>query len=379
VTSDAVFDALRSVLRPGCRVWLGDGVSIPLDACPALSAVAREVGDVHLVVGWCPVVELPLEVDAFASVRAFMGGYGLRRAIDRGSIRYVPARLGTVPSLIAGALRPDVVVVSVQRRDDGHHLTTEVAWIPAAIERPNLPVASALGPLPPETLRVGGISDAPALEYLINPPTDDHRALGANVARFVTEGVRVQFGPGQITDAAMAAIDVPVRVTTGLLSDAVLRLDQRGLLLGTPSAPYLAGSSALYEWADGRPLLHRLEDTHDPGALSIADPPLVAINTALEIDHVGQVNVERRGGSTVGGVGGQPDFAAAAARSRTGISVVALLSQRGGESTLVEQLSAPASTARHDVDVVVTERGAADLRGLDDHERRHALTHLWGA
>jgi acyl-CoA hydrolase len=278
-----------------------------------------------------------------------------------------------VPSLIAGALRPDVVVVSVQRRDDGHHLTTEVAWIPAAIEagatvvaieRPNLPVASALGPLPPETLRVGGISDAPALEYLINPPTDDHRALGANVARFVTEGVRVQFGPGQITDAAMAAIDVPVRVTTGLLSDAVL---------------YLAGSSALYEWADGRPLLHRLEDTHDPGALSIADPPLVAINTALEIDHVGQVNVERRGGSTVGGVGGQPDFAAAAARSRTGISVVALLSQRGGESTLVEQLSAPASTARHDVDVVVTERGAADLRGLDDHERRHALTHLWGA
>jgi acyl-CoA hydrolase len=44
---------------------------------------------------------------------------------------------------------------------------------------------------------------------------------------------------------------------------------------------------------------------------------------------------------------------------------------------LVERLSAPVTTPRSDVDVVVTEHGAADLRGLDDRERERALRALW--
>jgi acyl-CoA hydrolase len=44
----------------------------------------------------------------------------------------------------------------------------------------------------------------------------------------------------------------------------------------------------------------------------------------------------------------------------------------------VERLGAPASTSRSDVDVVVTELGVADLRGLDDRERKAALQAIWG-
>jgi acyl-CoA hydrolase len=43
----------------------------------------------------------------------------------------------------------------------------------------------------------------------------------------------------------------------------------------------------------------------------------------------------------------------------------------------VERLSRPVTTASHDVDMVVTERGTADLRGLDRAERRRALISLW--
>jgi acyl-CoA hydrolase len=57
--------------------------------------------------------------------------------------------------------------------------------------------------------------------------------------------------------------------------------------------------------------------------------------------------------------------------------VVALPTRRGGRRTLVERLSAPTSTARSDVDVVVTEHGSADLRGLTDAERTAALRELW--
>jgi acyl-CoA hydrolase len=56
---------------------------------------------------------------------------------------------------------------------------------------------------------------------------------------------------------------------------------------------------------------------------------------------------------------------------------VALPSRQGGRSTLVERLESPVSTPGHDVDVVVTERGVADLRGLGRSERRSAIAALW--
>jgi acyl-CoA hydrolase len=119
---------------------------------------------------------------------------------------------------------------------------------------------------------------------------------------------------------------------------------------------------------------------HDIGRLSHPDlPPLIALNTALEIDLDGQVNVEGLGGRATGMIGGHPDFAAAGARSRDGLSVVALAARHRGGPTLVERLSAPVTTPSHDVDVVVTDGGVADLRGLDRAGRRAALRDLWGA
>jgi acyl-CoA hydrolase len=119
-----------------------------------------------------------------------------------------------------------------------------------------------------------------------------------------------------------------------------------------------------------------MEYTHDLTRLSTGTP-FVAVNTAIEIDEQGQVNVEGTPGAAVGGIGGHSDYAVAAARSAGGLSIVALPSNHRGRPTLVERLSAPVSTVAHDVDVVVTEHGAADLRGLDRSERAAALHRLW--
>ena len=59
--------------------------------------------------------------------------------------------------------------------------------------------------------------------------------------------------------------------------------------------------------------------------------------------------------------------------------MIALPTSRGRHCTLVEQLSAPVSTPSHDIDVVVTEQGAADLRGLDRRERRIGSQALWAS
>ena len=132
-------------------------------------------------------------------------------------------------------------------------------------------------------------------------------------------------------------------IDTGIVTDAVMDLDHRGLSLGRPLAPYVAGGPDFYQWCQGRVDVDRIERTHDPSRLS-AIPPLVAVNTALQVDLDGQVNVEAVGGSAVAGIGGQPDYAAAAARSVGGLSVVALPTTHAGHPTLVERLSAPTTT-----------------------------------
>src|SRR6185312_9755317 len=115
--------------------------------------------------------------------------------------------------------------------------------------------------------------------------------------------------------------------------------------------------------------LTAISETHDPGCIA-DNPGFVAINTALQVGLDGSVNVERAGGRLVAGMGGHPDFCAAAARAPDGLSIIALRSTHRGRSTIVPRVET-VSTPRCDVDVIVTEHGVADLRGLDDTERAH--------
>jgi acyl-CoA hydrolase len=290
-----------------------------------------------------------------------------------------------VPRLLAGTLRPDVLVAALRPGDGGLVFGSEVGWMRAAVDagatvlaevNHGLPAATDGIAVPAERVVVVAETDQPPHQFTTNAPDDVAHAIAAHAAALIPEGAALQYGPGTIADAILRAITVPVHVDSGLVGDAVLDLEARGLVLGTPRGAYLAGTQSLYDWADGRPLLAPVEITHDVSRLAAHDC-FVAVNTALELDPVGQVNVERVGGQPVGGIGGHADFALAASRSRHGLSVIALPSTHRAGPTLVEQLSAPVTTTRADVDVVVTEHGVADLRGLDDRERERVLRDLW--
>jgi acyl-CoA hydrolase len=283
-------------------------------------------------------------------------------------------------------LRPDVVVAALRPGRRGFAYGSEVAWLPAAVGagatvlaevNHGLPAASGEPELPRDQVVVIAEVDRPPHQVAPAQMDDDMHTIGRHVASLIPAGSAIQFGPGKIAEAAIAALDVPVHVDSGVISEPVVDLEDRGLLLGDPTGTYLVGSDRLYRWADKRPVLRRIEHTHDMTRLSCR--PIVAINTALEVDRAGSVNVERIGGQTLGGVGGHADYAAAAARAPTGLSVLALPTVRGGATTLVDALSAPASTAYADIDVMVTEHGIADLRTLDPQERTAAIAQLWQA
>jgi acyl-CoA hydrolase len=388
--------SLGDLVRPGMTIALGDGFGAPLGICGELAAAAAGSGGVRLVLGWMPRMSADLDFAAFADARTCMPGWGLRTGIDAGLVSFAPVRLSAVPALMHGPWRPDLLVTtlvparagsggrSAGGGGGGWAFGTEVSWQRAAIAAGarvaavvsrQAPHADAGEPLPADQVTVIGETGSPPGAMAEPRLVPAHEAIADRVASLIPAGARVQVGPSPVATALMRALKVPVRIDSGLLPDAVVELDRSGLLIGTPVAAYLAGGPRIYEWADGRALLHPLEFTHDLGRLSAE--PLFAVNTAVEIDLDGQVNVEGTAESVLGGIGGHPDYAVAAARSVGGLSIIAVTSEHNGTPTLVSSLARPVSTPAHDVDVVVTERGSADLRGLSRPERRRALVRLW--
>ena len=367
-------------------VAVGDGVGAPRGMWEALAEASDSVGGVRLLLGWS--FEVPkIDWSAFASVSTLMGGHALRPLIADRTVHYLPVRYGSVPALFAGPLRPDVVIVAARPSSRGLVLGTEVSWLEPAIRsarqvlvevNPELPDATRAPALPEDRTTVLGEFAEPPLSIPGGRLSPAVTRIGELVAGLIPSGATIQFAPGTVGAAVLAALDEPVAIDTGMITDDVVALDRRGLLRGTPLAAYAVGTKTLYEWADGRPMIAGVETTHDVSRLAGLER-FFSVNTALQIDPVGQVNVETVGGDQIGGIGGHADYALGAARCATGASIIALPSTRRGCSTLVARLDAPTTTPRSDIDIVVTECGYADLRGLDDKGRTAALLPLFPA
>ncbi|PEG62782.1 acetyl-CoA hydrolase [Mycolicibacterium boenickei] len=365
----------------GALNCLDDGTSIGT----AVSAAAREVGSVRLVLGWLPAAVDGIEVDAFADVVALMPGWGVREVLRSPSAQFLPTRLAAIPALLTDVLRPDVLLTRLVQRDGALQFGTEVSWQRTVIASgasvlgivdTSAPAADAERTVDVTAVEVLGTVGGGVTRLPERKPEPIHEMLADAVLRFVPEGARLQYGPGQLGTALLQRAQVPLQIDTGLLTDAVVDLDRHGLLVGTPSATYLLGSDVLYDWADGRRILRGIDHTHDLSRLS-RGAPLIAVNTAIEIDPYGQINVEGAGEKVFGGIGGHPDYCAAARMSCGGLSIIAVPAKTNGRSPLVERLSRPVSTPAHDVDLIVTESGYVDLRAAGWSQRRTLIAGLF--
>lgn len=388
MVDESLKERLHAIARPGMVIAFGDGVGALTGADngtsigPTVSAFARERGDVTLLLGWTPGPLGGLDADAFERVIALMPGWGVRALAKSANTVLLPTSLAAVPGILTGPARPDLLITRLVRRGGALHFATEVSWqqsliaegVPTwAVVDELAPAASAELPIARERVAVVATTSRGPWELAPRDPEPIHEVIADRVLRIVPPGARLQYGPGQLGTALLRRARHPLQIDTGLLTDAVVDLDRRGLLAGMPSATYLLGSRLLNEWADGRPILRGLDYSHDKSRLS-RGAPFVAVNTAIEIDPFGQVNVEGIKDSVVGGIGGHPDYCNAARLSRGGLSIIAVPSSYGTRSTFVEQLSRPASTPGHDVEVIVTEHGAVDLRSADWEQRRRLIT-----
>jgi Acetyl-CoA hydrolase/transferase C-terminal domain len=359
---------------------MADGVDGPLVDPDALASAA-ELVEPQVILGW--VVRTPswLEPDRDLPypVTTLLVGAGTRAAVGAGRVSAVASRLSAVPSLLAGRLRPALAVVGAHADGRGWRLGGSPGWALAATRHASAVIVEEWpGPPPRGAPLVEGkvIEAIPRIDPPDPPPRNrfspEHGVIGELVAGLVPEGATIQWGPGVVGASVVAALTKPVKVRSGLVTDELYDLARRGLLIGVAEAAYLWGGSDLKKMVeDGSLVLRGVDTIHDITAISGTDG-FVAINTALQVGLDGAVNVEVVGGRVVAGPGGHPDFSAGASRSPGGLSVVALPSTSGRASNIVDRPDV-VSTPRSDVDMVVTEHGVADLRGLNDRDRAERL------
>lgn len=316
-------------------------------------------------------------------------GPGMRRSP---TLSYTPSRLSMVPTLFADAMVPDLVLVHTTPPRDGMvSLGVEVNVLPAAIEavrrnggvvvaqvNRHLPWTFGDALVPVDQVDVMVEVDDPLPAAAATVIDEESARIGALVAERVGDGSTLQAGIGAVPDATMHGLQRRrgLRIWTEMFSDSVLALERAGALdRNVPiTASFLFGSPELMAWADGneRVVMRRTEVTNDP-ALIRANPRMVSVNTALQVDLFGQANASRINARIHSGFGGQTDFIVGALHSEGGQALIALRSwhPKANCSTIVPLVDEPVTSFQ--MSAVVTEQGTAQIFGRDQRAQAREL------
>ncbi|GAB3437542.1 acetyl-CoA hydrolase/transferase C-terminal domain-containing protein [Phycicoccus ginsengisoli] len=308
------------------------------------------------------------------------------------ALSYLPCRLSMAPLLLRTVTPPDVVVVHCAPGEDGRlSLGAEVNVLPAAVEacrardglvvavlNRHMPYTYGDGELEESMVDLAVEVDEPLPTPVPAVPDDASRQVAERVAARVEDGATIQMGIGAVPDCVVAGLTARrgLGIWTEMFSDGLLSLHAAGAL--DPDRPVTAsfcfGSPELYAHVDHNRTIRmlRTERTNDPGRIA-ANPAMVSINTALEVDLYGQVNASRVGGRIHSGYGGQTDFVVGALHSPGGQALIALRSwhPRADVSTVVPLLDEPVTSFQPSA--VLTEHGAAPLFGCDQQAQARAL------
>ncbi len=386
---------LAASFEDGEAVYLGGCAGESKDLSAVLADPERTVANAHFVTTFIPGINgtclaRPAHRSRM-SVFFMQRSYGAALAEGRIDFRCM-SYFGIHRYLNDATTRLDSAVVQVAPPDARGRcsLGPAVEFMPTVMARagrllgiinPNVPRLRGAPSVPFERFSAIAHSNAALPTYEVGAPSDAAARVVAHLAPLIPHGATLQIGLGKIPSQLLEALTEhrDLALHTGMLSDATLRLAAAGTFRRRrPIMTAVAvGGSDFYRRLARVPGLKFAEVGHTHSPLTLAGlTKFHAVNSALEVDLLGQVNAEALGGRYVSGPGGLPDFAHAARVAPEGLSIIALNATDGtGEtSRIVARLSAgtPVSVPQHDVDVVATEFGAAQLRGqpLDERARR---------
>lgn len=398
VTTEATRLDLSRFLRPGDRIVWGQACGEPTTLVEALIAQAEGIGPLAAFAA----ISFSGLLDAAAAERvaiSSMGAIGALRALAQSHrLGIVPCHVGQIATLIEqGLIGCDVAFVQVSAPDAaGNHsfgligdfVETAVKKARVVIAEVNERVPFTFGDavLPAARIDCAVRAARAPVEVLPARIGETDLAIARAVAGYIDDGAILQVGIGAVPDAILRLLRDrrDLGVHSGSIGDGLVDLVEAGVVTnarkpidpGVSVTGALVGTRRLFEFAHRNPRLAMRNSAYTHGSTVLCRlPQLVTINSAVEVDLTGQVNAEQTGAQYLGGTGGQVDFVRAGARSPGGRSIIALpaTARDGKVSRITASLSGPVTTARSEVDVIVTEFGAAELKGRTLAERTRRL------
>ncbi|ACO78086.1 Acetyl-CoA hydrolase/transferase [Azotobacter vinelandii CA] len=370
------------------------------------------------------------EVGALARRLPFQVDNTLRKAINDGQVMFIDQHLSeTVEQMRANQIaRPDIAVVeAVSITEKGHIVpTTSVGnsanfvqfakqviveinttlspeleglhdiYLPE--ERPNRTPVNLLKPDdrigttaievdPSKIVAIvfSDLSDSPSNAL---PADSETQAIADHLIEFLKQEVDAGRLPNSLRPLQVGIGTIANAVTSGLvkspftdlvqysevLQDSTFELLDAGKLkfasassitVSAPCAERVFGNIAKYK---DKLVLRPQEISNLPEIVRRLGT--ISINTALEFDIYGNVNSTHVNGSKMmNGIGGSGDFAR---NAQLAVFVTKSTAKGGAISSVVPMVSHVDHTG-HDTDILVTEIGLADLRGLAPRERARAI------
>jgi acyl-CoA hydrolase len=231
----------------------------------------------------------------------------------------------------------------------------------------------------------------PLVQSPPSPSTPEEEAIGGYIAELIADGSTIQLGiggiPNAITRYLMNRRDLGVH--TEMFTDGMVDLFEAGVITGRKKTlwkgkmlgAFALGTQKLYDFIHNNVGVEFQQGkiTNDPFVIG-QNYKMVSVNTALQVDMMGQVCSQSLGSRHFSGTGGQLDTHRGAQRSPGGRGIIALRSTaRGGSvSTIVPMLDqgAGVTVPSQDVDTIVTEFGIAELKGRCVRDRAEALIRI---
>ncbi|PSD39442.1 acetyl-CoA hydrolase/transferase family protein [Acinetobacter radioresistens] len=354
----------------------------------------------------------------------------LRRAINNGEVMFIDQHLSeTVEQMRNLQLkRPDIAVIeAVAITEDGHivpttsvgnsasfaifaekviiEINTSVSeefeglhdiyiptYRPTRTPVPLTHVDDRIGStaIPIDPAKIVGIvfNETPDSPSTVTPPDVETQAIANHLINFFEKEVAdgrlpknlgpLQAGIGSIANAVLTGFKdsnfEDLVMYSEVLQDCTFELIDAGKM------KFASGCSMTLSTQCGERVFGNLEAYKDKFVLrpqEISNHPelvrrlgIIGINTALEFDIYGNVNSTHVCGTKMmNGIGGSGDFAR---NAHLAIFVTKSIAKGGDISSIVPMVSHVDHT-EHDVDILVTEQGLADLRGLAPRERARVI------
>jgi succinate CoA transferase len=367
------------------------------------------------------------KAEAIAWRGPYQTGGSLRKQINRQEVEYVDMHLSHLPQAVAEGFLGRINLATVEATEitpDGRvYLTTSIGASPTYLkyadkviveinrhQSPRLREMADIYVLPPPPKRypihiyepltrigfsyaqvdpkkVIGIVENDEEDHVsaFAPPDKTSLKIADHVIHFLLEEMKagripkdflpLQSGVGNVANGVMHGLGVdpdipPFMMYSEVFQNSLVDIMAAGKLLGASATSLTITSDKLQEIVDNidyfapRIVLRPQEISNNPGIIRRLG--VISINTALEMDIYGNVNSSHLYGTEImNGIGGSGDFSR---NSYLSIFTTPSIAKGGKLSTIVPMCTHIDST-EHSVQVIATEQGLADLRGLGPLQR----------